>query len=93
MSDEGPNLILILAWSLAACGLTVAGWVLAKARQPCPHCGRRAERTIRNVHTLAGGPRDLIYACRSCNGTLRYARRPDGREFWEPIEGPTGGPS
>lgn len=93
MSDEAPYLMPILGWASAAVALGIAAWFLAKARRPCPHCGRKAERAIRTVHSVAGGARDLLYECRACGGAMRYARRPDGEEFWEPIEEPAGRPS
>lgn len=93
MTNDLTYLIPLLAFVAAASVLPIAGWLVTRGRQPCPHCGRRAARTIQSVHSVVGGARALIYACRSCNGSVRYARRPDGREFWEPMDGPAGRPS
>ena len=86
MPDDLSSVLPLLGSVLAAGVLPIAGWLVTKGRQPCPHCGRRAARSIRAVHSVAGGARALTYACRSCNGAVRYARRPDGEEFWEPID-------
>jgi phage terminase large subunit GpA-like protein len=84
MPDEIWLLIPALG-ALAAMGLLpLAGRFV---RQPCPHCGRRASRTVLDVQSIAGVPdaRSITYTCRACGGAMRYARRPTGQEFWEPI--------
>ena len=87
MPDELWSLVAAVAAVTVAGAIPVAGWLFAKARQPCPHCGRRAPRAVREVHSAAGGlaARDLTYACGACGGAVRYARRPNGEEFWEAI--------
>ncbi len=65
----------------------VAAWVDSRRRQPCPHCGRRAARTVVSFRPGLGQirPESLVYACSACGGAVRYARRPTGQEYWEPI--------
>ena len=90
MSDELWSLVAAVAAVTVAGAIPAAGWWFGRGRQPCPHCGRKAPRTVRDVHSAAGGlaARDLTYACRACGGAVRYARRPDGEEFWEAIPEP-----
>jgi hypothetical protein len=83
--------IVLLVPSLMAGSVPVARWIVRRRRKPCPYCGRRASRVVREVHAPAGlAPRALTYACRACGGALRYARRPNGEEFWVPIDGVEG---
>jgi phage terminase large subunit GpA-like protein len=92
MPDEAWYLIPALG-AIAALGvLPLAGWLV---RQPCPHCGRRASRTVHDVQSIVGVPdaRSITYTCRACRGAMRYARRPTGQEFWEPITVPSDGDS
>ncbi len=91
MTDDLWPLLATIGVVMAFGAVPLAGWLFGKGRQPCPHCGRKAGRTVRDVHSIIGGlgPRDLTYACNSCGGAQRYARRPNGQEFWEPIDGPS----
>lgn len=90
MPDELWSLVAALGAVMAVGAIPMAGWLFMQARQPCPHCGRKASRTIREVHSVAGGlgARALTYACRACGGAVRYARRPDGQEYWVPADEP-----
>jgi phage terminase large subunit GpA-like protein len=86
MSDDLWSLIAAVAAATVVGAIPVAGWLFVKARQPCPHCGRKASRTVSEVHSPGGlGARALTYACGACGGAVRYARRPNGEEFWEAV--------
>lgn len=91
MLDDPRILLAVLAMMATLGALPLAGWLLAKRRHPCPHCGRKAGRAIRQAYPIPGVlvTRDLTYECCSCGGSMRYARRPNGQEFWEPIGTPS----
>jgi len=87
MPDELWSLVAALAAVMAVGAIPMAGWLFIQARQPCPHCGRKASRAIREVHSPGGlGARALTYSCRACGGAVRYARRPNGQEYWVPVD-------
>lgn len=55
-------------------------------RRPCPHCGRKSSRAIVDDPSTAGLiPAQVVYVCQACGGAMRYARGPNGKEYWEPV--------
>ena len=74
----------------------LANLICSRGAKPCSPSRPGSRDLIQLLELsvqLANATCGTSQAASSCNGTLRYARRPDGREFWEPIEEPAGGPS
>lgn len=81
-----PYELLVAILPLVAGASPIAGWLVGLGRRPCPHCGRRASRTVVVISPIGPiAPRDLAYTCNACGGAMRYARRPNGEEFLVPI--------